>query len=276
MLQTEKSPTLFRQYVDEPTDDDGPIAQRVHNTYNLMHTYQCVDFVRKQYDRWLKFDHDRMTIYQAIKKLITYVDESDPDVDVPNIYHGFQTAEAIRKAYPDQDWFHLTGLIHDCGKVLGLYNEPQWAVVGDTFPVGCQFSDKIVLHKTTFEKNPDLNNEIYSTKYGIYKPNCGLDQCTMSWGHDEYLYRVLINHPTCTLPDEGLYIIRYHSFYPWHTGNDYMYLCNEKDLRMLEWVQRFQKFDLYSKDDNDLPNIDELESYYLSLIEKYIPGIVAW
>ncbi|CAF4817634.1 unnamed protein product, partial [Rotaria sp. Silwood1] len=274
MLQVE-NPAAFRHYIDEPTENDSIIAQRVFNTYKQMHTYQCVDFVRKQHDRWLKFDHDRMTIYQALEKLNEFVDESDPDVDVPNIYHAFQTAEAIRKVYPDQDWFHLTGLIHDCGKVLALYNEPQWAVTGDTFPVGCQLSEKIVYRKNTFENNPDLNHPIYSTKYGMYTPNCGLDQCMMAWGHDEYLYRVLTNHPTCTLPDESLYIIRYHSFYPWHTGNDYMYLCNEKDLRMLESVRRFQKFDLYTKTDHDLPNIDELKPYYLSLIEKYIPGLVA-
>ena len=29
----------------------------------------------------------------------------------------------------------------------------------------------------------------YSSKYGIYEPNCGLDKVYMSWGHDEYLYR---------------------------------------------------------------------------------------
>ena len=53
-------------------------------------------------------------------------------------------------------------------------------------------------------------------KYGMYSPNCGLDRCLMSWGHDEYLYRVSdLIIPACTLPDEGLYIIRYHSFYPW-------------------------------------------------------------
>ena len=37
-------------------------------------------------------------------------------------------------------WFVLVGLIHDLGKVLCLFGEPQWAVVGDTFPVGCAFS----------------------------------------------------------------------------------------------------------------------------------------
>lgn len=275
MLETD-NPTAFRQFVEEPMKSDSQIVQRVYNTYKQMHTYQCVDFVRQEYDRWLKFDHQQMTIYDVLEQLNLIVDESDPDVDVPNIYHAFQTAEAIRKTYPNDDWFHLTGLIHDCGKILALYNEPQWAVVGDTFPVGCQFSDKIVYQKTTFDQNPDLIHPIYSTKYGMYSPNCGLEQCMMSWGHDEYLYQVLNNHPTCTLPDEGLYIIRYHSFYPWHTGNDYMYLCNEKDLRMLEWIRRFQKFDLYTKDDHNLPDIEQLKPYYLSLIEKYIPGILTW
>jgi len=46
------------------------------------------------------------------------VDESDPDIDLPNIVHGFQTAERIRESHPDKDWFQLTGLIHDLGKVI--------------------------------------------------------------------------------------------------------------------------------------------------------------
>ena len=218
MFQVE-NPSTFRQYVESPNADDSLIAQRVFNTYRQMHTSQCVHFVRQQYDRWLKFDHARMPIYEALEKLNAVVDESDPDVDVPNIYHAFQTAEGIRRMYPDDDWLQLTGLIHDCGKVLALYNEPQWAVVGDTFPVGCQFSEKIVYRQSTFANNPDLHNDIYSTKYGMYSVNCGLDQCLMSWGHDEYLYRVLTNHPTCKLPEEALYIIRYHSFYPWYDNH---------------------------------------------------------
>lgn len=53
------------------------------------------------------------------------VDESDPDVDFPNSFHAFQTAEGIRKAHPDKDWFHLVGLLHDLGKILALWGEPQ-------------------------------------------------------------------------------------------------------------------------------------------------------
>lgn len=65
----------------------------------------------------MKFDHMKCTMKEALVKLNDLVDESDPDVDIPNIVHAFQTAERIRKDYPDDDWFHLTGLIHDAGKV---------------------------------------------------------------------------------------------------------------------------------------------------------------
>lgn len=60
---------------------------------------------------------------KALEKLNDVVDESDPDVDFPNIVHAFQTAEQIRKEYPNEDWFHLTGLIHDLGKVRGKVTE---------------------------------------------------------------------------------------------------------------------------------------------------------
>ena len=54
----------------------------------------------------------------------------------------------------------------------------------DTFVVGCAFSDKII-YPETFANNPDAHDPVYSTKYGIYKPNCGLDNVMLSWGHDE-------------------------------------------------------------------------------------------
>lgn len=73
----------------------------------------------------------------------------------------------------------------------------------------------------------------------MYKPNCGLDQVLMSFGHDEYLYQVLVKNGT-SLPEEALYCVRYHSFYPWHTGGDYDYLCNDKDREMMKWVLEFK------------------------------------
>ncbi|CAG7724884.1 unnamed protein product, partial [Allacma fusca] len=213
-------------------------------------------------------------IMDALDKLNDLVDESDPDVDIPNIVHAFQTAERIRVDHPDQDWFHLTGLIHDLGKIMAFYDEPQWATVGDTFAVGCAYAPSIVYRETSFYNNPDLYDERYNTKYGIYKPNCGLENVLISWGHDEYLYRVL-KHNKCTIPDEGLAMIRFHSFYPWHSGKDYMHLCTDKDLKMMEWVLEFNKYDLYTKS-TDIPDIEALKPYYQTLIDKYIPGELEW
>ena len=100
--------------------------------------------------------------------LNTLVDDSDPDTDLSQIEHLMQTAEAIR-ADGHPRWFILTGLIHDLGKILCLFGEPQWAVVGDTFPVGCRYSDKIVFPEF-FADNPDSQVPEYQTPLRHLRP----------------------------------------------------------------------------------------------------------
>ncbi|XP_038612561.1 inositol oxygenase [Tachyglossus aculeatus] len=253
---------------------DSPLLERVYNTYLLMHTHQTVDFVRRKHEQFGRFSYKKMTIMEALDQLDGLVDESDPDVDFPNSFHAFQTAEAIRRAHPDKGWFHLVGLIHDLGKVLALAGEPQWSVVGDTFPVGCRFQSSIVFHDTTFQDNPDAKDPRYNTEYGMYQPHCGLQNVLMSWGHDEYMYQMM-KYNNFSLPPEAFYIVRFHSFYPWHTGGQYRHLCNEEDLRMLHWVQEFNQFDLYTKSP-DLPDPAKLRPYYQSLIDTYCPGLLSW
>lgn len=238
-----------------------------------MHTYQTVDFVKGKIEEYSKFNKAELTIMEALEKLNLMIDESDPDVDVPNIVHAFQTAERIRKYHPDKEWFQLTGLVHDLGKILALFGEPHWCVSGDTYPVGCAPGDSVVYREKSFRKNSDMQHDVYSTKLGMYNENCGLDNLMMIWGHDEYMYRVLKNHPTCTLPDEALYMIRFHSFYPWHTSGDYTYLCSQYDHDMLPWIKELNRFDLYTKSD-DMPNIKDLIPHYQRIIDKYIPGKV--
>lgn len=256
----------FRNYTQ-----NGEYFDRVRRTYKEMHTIQNVNFVKQKMAKWCQFNHGAMTIMEALEMLNSLVDESDPDVDVPNSVHAFQTAERIRSVHPDNEWLQLTGLIHDIGKVLAVWGEPQSCVVGDTFPVGCSFSEHIVFGVESFDENEDIDNPRYNNKFGIYKERCGLRDVLMSWGHDEYLYRVLVNHSRCSLPEEALNIIRFHSFYPWHTSEDYNYLCDDKDMRMLEWIREFNKFDLYSKSD-EVPDVDQLIPYYERLAEKYVPG----
>ncbi|HYZ86997.1 MAG TPA: inositol oxygenase family protein [Bryobacteraceae bacterium] len=245
------------------------VAPVVREFYRLNHTNQTREFARAKRAEYSKLNHAEMGIWEAMEFLNTFVDDSDPDTDLSQIDHNLQTSEAIRKdGHPR--WMVLTGLIHDLGKVLSLWNEPQWAVVGDTFPVGCAWSDKIVFHEF-FAANPDRNVAEYQTLYGVYEPNCGLDNVDMSWGHDEYLYHVIRDH----LPRPAQYMIRYHSFYPAHRERAYEHLMNEEDREMFEWVRKFNPYDLYSKS-AEKPNADELKPYYVDLIDEYFPRKIRW
>jgi inositol oxygenase len=212
----------------------------------------------------LSFDKKEMPIWDAFDFLNQLVDDSDPDTDLDQMQHLLQTSEAIRNdGHPD--WMVLVGLIHDMGKVLCLFGEPQWAVVGDTFPVGCAFSDKIV-YPEFFKANPDYDDPRYNTELGIYTRNCGLNNVHMSWGHDEYVYHMMKNY----IPEQGLYMLRYHSFYAQHREHAYNHLMSEHDHKMFEWVKLFNPYDLYSKNPNQ-KSWEELRPYYENLVAKYLP-----
>ncbi|KAK8489749.1 hypothetical protein V6N11_041909 [Hibiscus sabdariffa] len=242
----------------------------VEKHYKSSHINQTYDFVKRMREEYKKLDKAEMGIWECCELLNDVVDDSDPDLDEPQIQHLLQSAEAIRKDYPDEDWLHLTALIHDLGKILVLPqfgSLPQWAVVGDTFPVGCAFDESNVHHKY-FKENPDFNNPMYNTKNGVYSEGCGLDNVLMSWGHDDYMYMVARENGT-TLPSAGMFIIRYHSFYPLHKYGAYSQFMNEEDKENMKWLKVFNKYDLYSKS-KVLVDVEEVKPYYESLIAKVI------
>jgi inositol oxygenase len=253
----EKQKDKFRNY-------DDPARDTVKEFYRLNHQYQTYDFVMQKREEYLKFEKREMTLWEAVEFLNTLVDDSDPDIDLDQTQHLLQTSEAIR-ADGHPDWFVLTGFLHDLGKVLCLFGEPQWAVVGDTFPVGCKFSEKIV-YPEFFDANPDATDPRYNTKYGVYEPNCGLRNVHMSWGHDEYLYHIMKAY----LPESALYMIRYHSFYAQHREEAYNHLLDKHDHEMFKWVRAFNPYDLYSKSPV-APNVKELRPYYEDLAAKFLP-----
>merc|ERR1712223_593933 len=223
-----KEKEAFRDY----TKNDA-LGERVKRTYTEMHTKQTMAFVMEKHNTWLKFNHMEATIMEALDMLNELVDESDPDLDLPNIVHAFQTAERIREEHPDKEWF---------------------------------------------QNNPDTYDSRYNTKLGIYKEGCGIENVIMSWGHDEYLYHVLVNHMAkmgTSIPEGGLWAIRFHSCYPWHTGGDYGYLAKPQDEKVMEWVKEFNKFDLYTKS-TKVPDIKALKPYYQALVDKYLPGVISF
>jgi inositol oxygenase len=156
----QKPKAAFRDY-------EANARPTVREFYRLNHTHQTLDFVLSKKAEYLTLSRRTMGIWEAMEYLNNLVDDSDPDTDLTQIEHLLQTAEAIRKnGHPR--WFILTGLIHDLGKILCLWDEPQWAVVGDTFPVGCAWSNDIVF-APFFEANPDKNTPEYQKRLGIYE-----------------------------------------------------------------------------------------------------------
>lgn len=257
-----KSEAEFRVY-------DAAAQPGVAEFYRLNHQYQTLDFVLAKEKEYFALQKGKKSIWEAAEYLNTLVDDSDPDTDLTQIEHLMQTSEAIR-ADGHPRWMVLTGFVHDLGKVLCLYGEPQWAVVGDTFPVGCAYSEKVVFPEY-FAANPDSAKPELQTKYGIYEPNCGLKNLHLSWGHDAYMGHVARNY----LPEEALYMLRYHSFYAWHQQGAYEHLMSEYDKQMFPWVKKFNPYDLYSKGAAK-PNVKELKPYYDDLIAEFFPPQIDW
>ncbi|MDE3201716.1 MAG: inositol oxygenase [Acidobacteriota bacterium] len=257
-----KDESEFRNY-------DEKANPSVAEFYSQNHANQTLDFVLAKEKEFGALKKGKNSIWAAADYLNTLIDDSDPDTDLSQIEHLLQTSEAIRRdGHPR--WFILAGFIHDLGKVLCLYGEPQWAVVGDTFPVGCAYSDQIIFPQY-FSLNPDSKVSEYQSLYGIYEPHCGLDKVHLSWGHDEYIYRVTRNY----MPEPAQYMLRYHSFYAAHRHGAYRHLMTEHDENMFEWVRKFNPYDLYSKGAAK-PNLKELKPFYEDLIAEFFPAEIDW
>ena len=266
---------VFRNY------DQSDITAAVRDHYRKMRKYQTVEYVRKMHKKYLTFDKP-MELWEAMLHLNDLIDVSDPDLDLPNVQHLIQSAEAIR-ADKRPDWMQLVGLIHDLGKVMFLWGcdedgtsqAEQWGMVGDVFVVGCALPESCVYPEFN-DLNPDMHDANYNTEKGIYQEGCGIDALMLAWGHDEYLFQVLSKHEGNIIPEAGMAMIRYHSFYPWHTGGGYTKLLDKKDEQYLEWIRDFNKYDLYTKSEK-IHDLDEIKDYYLPIAEKYLgKGPIYW
>jgi len=218
----------------------------------------------------------RLTMWEALQRLRGIVDQSDPDVlTLANDAHALQTAAMLeRDGLPE----HMVaiGLVHDLGKIVatfgadddGTSTDAQWAVVGDTFVTGWPIPDCVPF--------PEFNAENGDHAAGTreYAEGCGLDSVVCTMGHDEYLYRALVrNRARHSLPDECLYIARYHSLYAWHTGGAYTELESARDREMKPYVRRFQAADLYSKEDELHESWDDPK--WRALVERVF-GVETW
>ena len=257
---------------------------RVVEHYRLMRTNQTMEYNLRMRSYIPTYN---ITITEALDTLGRCSDSSDPDVEGDNLMHAYQTAERMRAA-GEPTWMQLTGLIHDLGKIQmlrgrcddGQSDQSQWGITGDTWAVGCAIPDCIVYPE--FNRfNADMGHPVYSTEKGAYEQSCGIRNMMFAWGHDEYMYRVLLRKrsqmiadgASVVLPTEALDCVRFHSAYPWHTGGAYKWAESKGDKELKELILRFNAYDLYSKDDKPC-DIERLRPYYEALIATFLPGQV--
>jgi inositol oxygenase len=184
----------------------------------------------------------------------------------------------------------LVGLLHGLGKLLGhprWGTQPQWAIAGETYPLGCRFALQI-RHAEFFSANPDRceiwycllspalprlssllllllppprrrhvmqhpaptcrsRRRAFNTPLGIYSPRCGLANVFMSWSAAEYLYLVLVLNQTC-LPPEALFVLRHQrSFALTRQGGAYRQLMSDADAAALPLLADFQQLLAYRR-----------------------------
>ena len=182
-----KARDAYRNY-DNPGRDTRPRVLPAEPPY------QTFDFVRAKRAEFLRFDRRKMTPWEALDFLNTLVDDSDPDIELSQIEHLLQTAEAIRAdGHPRLVRPHRP----DPRPRQGAVPVRRAAVgrrrrhVSRRLRVLRRRSSSPSSSPTT----PTARCREYQTGCGIYEEGCGLDNVLMSWGHDEYMYHVVEGLP---------------------------------------------------------------------------------
>ncbi|KAI3773524.1 hypothetical protein L1987_48054 [Smallanthus sonchifolius] len=86
-----------------PKDVESKQQKQVEEFYRMNHIDQTYKFVKKMRDEYKKLNKPEMNIWECCELIKEVVDDSDRDLDEPQIVHLLQIAEAIRKDYPNED-----------------------------------------------------------------------------------------------------------------------------------------------------------------------------
>lgn len=200
---------------------------------HVSQTKEYVDALKKKYDNTF---FGEFYVWEVVTSLSRCFDFTDYRLGVGSQeVHVLQIIEAMeRDGITDPEMF-LAAIIHDLGKVLLMPHEP---------PEHIGFNNKLI---------------------GEYEPGVGLDNCTLTYSQDEYLYSRLKDH----LPDHLAWLVRYHGI----QIPECEPLMNERDREYTErYLRTFAKYDLGSKSFYHFPQT-KIEDYR-DLIEKAFPDKV--
>jgi hypothetical protein len=143
-----------------------------------------------------------------------------------------------------ETWKLLAALLHDVGKTLSLVEGvPDEHVDGSNY----------VLHCDT-EK-------------------AGLDDCILTYSHDEFGYTKLNRIIPTDFPDRDdlLYVVRFHSIH--HVEEKWL---NDKDRTLLPWLfEEFHVFDHGTKNPSHVPELSVIAKAR-ELVESHFPEPVVF
>src|SRR5262252_9754159 len=94
------NPSLFLDGIknaDDFRDYEAESRASVKELYRLNHANQTLDFVLAKKAKYGKLDKAEMSVWEAMDFMNNLVDDSDPDLALPQIVHALQTSEAIRQ-----------------------------------------------------------------------------------------------------------------------------------------------------------------------------------
>eukprot|EP00127_Corallochytrium_limacisporum_P000114 Clim_evm21s4 gene=Clim_evmTU21s4 len=189
---------------------------------------------------------------------------------------SFLLLHTARTLFPDDPELHFLAMICNMGRLLLLWGEPDWVIVGETYPVGCRFQEQIAFYDF-LRGNPDFANVEYGTYYGVYQPNCGFDAVVMCWSDCEYLYSCLSASATCNLSDTALAALRLQDFHSWIVHGAYHHLAAEPDFAVVGVVDKLHQIKATASEAS-VESVDETEllKYATCLIDEFCPGKVDW
>jgi hypothetical protein len=95
-----KSAGEFRDY----SAANSRVLSRVEKFYHDQHIHQTYEFAGNKMEEYGQLNHFKLGTWETLEWLNSLIDASDPDTDVSQLQHALQTAEAIRKAYPQEEF----------------------------------------------------------------------------------------------------------------------------------------------------------------------------
>ncbi len=203
------------------------IAETIVRSQNQ--TKDEVDALKKKYEHKT---FGKFYVWDLVDRLSKCIDTLDDRLGVGSQeVHALQVAEAMEDDGLTDPHLLVMGIIHDLGKVLLMDVEPP-------------------------------ENVYYNTSV-IAQNSIGLDNCTLTWCQDEFLYSRIKDHA----PDHVSWVIRYHGL----DINKSLRFMDERDKEYTEkYLRSFKRYDGESKSFYKFPK-KKMEDYR-DMIEYVFPN----